>query len=135
MLKILIKLSPALIFWGGFAYVVLQVPYPDSLTQANFNQVIPFFASLYLALVFTINILFKNILFSSSVCLGLIFLLILLALNSLNIVTGILTIVATYLLASYFRKIKRKDPLINSGLKNLTKQTKIPRLTQLQRRK
>ncbi len=102
--------------------MVLQVPYPDSLTQANFNQVIPFFVSLYLALVFTLNILFRNILLSASICLSLIFLLILKALDSLNIVTGILIIVATGLLASYFRKVKRKG---------LTKQAKLHKLTQL----
>ncbi len=120
MAKIIFKILPALVFWASFAYVVLQVPYPDSLTQANFTQILPFFASLFLALVFTLNILFKNILFSSSISLGLIFLLILSALDSLNIVTGILIVVATYLLASYFRKAKRKG---------LTKQPKIPKLT------
>src|SRR3989344_2424392 len=117
MAKIIFKILPALIFWGAFVFVVLNIPYPESLTQANFTQILPFFVSLYLALVFTFNILFKNILFSSSICLGLIFLLILKALDSLNIVTGILIVVATYLLASYFRKAKRKG---------LTKQTKIP---------
>ncbi|MBI2599423.1 hypothetical protein HYW43_00700 [Candidatus Daviesbacteria bacterium] len=121
-MKYFLKILPALIFWGGFAFVVLQVPYPDSLTQANFNQVIPFFVSLYLALVFTLNILFRNILLSASICLSLIFLLILKALDSLNIVTGILIIVATGLLASYFRKVKRKG---------LTKQAKLHKLTQL----
>lgn len=120
MAKIIFKVLPALFFWGSFAFVVLQIPYPESLTQANAVQVFPFFVSLYLALVFTLNILLKNILLSSSICLGLIVLLILKALNSLNIVTAILTLVATYLLASYFRKAKRKG---------LTKQKKITRLT------
>lgn len=121
MLKFIKKFLPAAFFWASFAYVVLQIPYPDSLTQANSTQIIPFFASLYLALVFTFNILLKNILFSSSVCLGLIFLLILKALDSLNIVTGILIAVATGLLASYFKKIKRKGPPANSRFKNLMK--------------
>lgn len=126
MPKIILKVIPALIFWGAFAYIVLQIPYPESLTQANSLQIFPFFASLYLALTFTLNIFLNSILFSSSICLGLIFLLILKALDSLNIVTGILIVIATYLLASYFRKAKKR---------NLTKQTKIPRLTQLQRRR
>ena len=126
MSKIIFKTFPALIFWGSFVFVVLQIPYPESLTQANSIQIFPFFVSLYLALIFTLNIFLKNILFSSSICLGLIFLLILKALDSLNIVTGILTAVATYLLASYFRKAKKR---------NLTKQAKIPKLTSLRRNK
>ncbi|OGE18608.1 hypothetical protein A3J19_03010 [Candidatus Daviesbacteria bacterium RIFCSPLOWO2_02_FULL_41_8] len=120
-MKYFLKTFPALIFWGAFAYVVLQVPYPKSITAANYTQILPFLASLYLALVLTLNILFKNILFSASVCLGLIFILILKALDSLNIVTAILIIVATYLLAGYFWKTKR----------NLTKQPKIPKLQSL----
>lgn len=121
--KIIFKIFSALVFWGAFAYVVLQVPYPDSITAANYTQILPFFASLYLALIFTSNILFKNILFSSSVCLGLIFLLILKSLDSLNIVTGILIAITTYLLAGYFWKTKR----------NLTKRTKIPKLTHIRK--
>ena len=124
MPKIIFKIIPALILWGSFIFIVLQIPYPESITQANFIQIFPFFISLYLALVFTLNIFLKNILFSSSICLGLIFLLILKALDSLNIVTGILITIATYLLASYFRKIKKRG---------LTKHPKIPKLTQLRK--
>ncbi|MDO8577003.1 MAG: hypothetical protein Q7R82_01540 [Candidatus Daviesbacteria bacterium] len=121
MVKIIFKILPALVFWGSFAFVVLQIPYPESITQANFIQIFPFFISLYLALAFTLNIFLKNILFSCSISLGLIFLLILKALDSLNIVTGILITIATYLLASYFRKTRR----------NLTKHPKIPKLRSL----
>lgn len=117
MPKIILKIIPALIFWSGFAYVILQIPYPDSLTQATAIQLLPFFASLYLALLFTLNIFLKNILFSASTCFGLILLLILKALDSLNIVTGILITIATYFLASYFKKSRRKD---------ITKQLKSP---------
>lgn len=129
MPKTILKIFPALSFWGAFAFVVLNIPYPESLTQANSFQIFPFFISLYLALVFTINIFLKNILFSSSICLGLICLLILKALDSLNIVTGILTTVATYLLASYFRKAKKRN--LNPIKSDLTKQTKIPKLRSL----
>lgn len=120
MPKIILKAIPALIFWGSFTYVVLKIPYPESLTQANFTQIFPFFISLYLALIFTFNIILKNILFSASICLGIILLLLLKALDSLNIVTGILIAVATYFLAGYFKKTKNKD---------LTKRTKMPKLT------
>ncbi|MDD5147595.1 MAG: hypothetical protein PHV63_03575 [Candidatus Daviesbacteria bacterium] len=122
MPKVLPKIIPALIFWGIFILVVLQVPYPESLTQANYIQLIPFFVPLYFALSFTLNIFLKNIFSSGSFSLGLIFLLILKALDTLNIVTGLLTAVATYLLFSYFRKIKKRS---------LTKLSKIPKLTQL----
>jgi len=119
MSKIILKVIPALACWGIFAYVVLQIPYPETLTQANAIQIFPFFISLYLALLLTLNIFLKNILFSASVCLGLILLLILKALESLNIVTGILIAITTSLLASYFRKARRS---------RLTKATKITKL-------
>lgn len=122
MPKIIFKIIPALIFWGGFAYVVLQIPYPDSLTQANLNQILPFFVSLYFALVFTFNIFLKNIFFSLSICLGLIILLALKALDALSIVTGLLTVVAIGLLASYFKKTKKK---------NFAQPSRIPKLHSL----
>lgn len=121
----LFKLIIAVIFWGIFAFVVLQVPYPESLTQANATQLVSFFIPLSLALSLTINLFLKNIFISSSISLGLIFLLVLKALNSLNLVTGILTVVAIYLLISYFRKVKRSS---------LTKLPKIPKLTQLRKK-
>lgn len=112
MSKIVLKIIPALFFWGIFIFVALKVPYPESLTQANIVQLLAFFVPLFLALSITLNIFFS---------LGLIFLLILQALDSLNIVTGALTAVAAYLLFSYFRTKRR----------GLTKQTKISKLTQL----
>jgi len=125
MFKIVLRIFLALIFWGIFGYVVLQVPYPDSLTQANLIQIIPFFVSLFLALTATLNILFENILASFSVSLGLTFLLILKALDSLSWVTGGLILVSVVLLFSYFRKGEKKS---------LTKQSKIPKLINLRRR-
>lgn len=109
-----------LISWGILIWVILQIPYPDSLSQARLTQLLLFFIPLYLALVFTLNILLKNILLSCSISLGLILLLVIKALDSLNLVTGILVTIATYLLAGYFRKTNRK---------HLTKLSKIPKLT------
>lgn len=99
----------ALFFWGVFIFVILQIPYPDTLSQANLSQLLAFFAPLCLALTFTFNIFLKNIFVSSSISIGLIFLLVLKALNSLNLVTGILTITAVALLVSYFRKAKKTN--------------------------
>ena len=121
----ILKLIQALVFWGIFSYVVFYVPYPESITQANFIQLISFFIPLYLALSFSLNIFLKNILISSSISLGLICILILKALDSLNLVTTVLTAVSIYLLVSYFRKNKR----------GLTSLSKIPKLTTLRRRK
>lgn len=105
----LARIIPVLIFWGIFAIVVLQIPYPQTITQADSAQVTLFFLPLLLSLSFTINLLLKNILSSGSISLGLIFLLILKALDSLNLVTGVLIIIATYLLISYFRKAKKNN--------------------------
>ncbi|MDP3991257.1 MAG: hypothetical protein Q8P63_03120, partial [Candidatus Nealsonbacteria bacterium] len=65
MPKIIFKIIPALVFWGIFIFIINQIPYPDSLTQANFTQIIPFLISLYLAFILTINILLRNILLSA----------------------------------------------------------------------
>jgi len=107
MFKNLSKVIPVLFFGAIFIFVVLQVPYPQTLTQANIIQLLLFFIPLFLALSTTINLFLKNILSSSSISLGLIFLLILKALDSLNLVTGILIVISVGLLVSYFRKIKR----------------------------
>ncbi|MBI2329863.1 hypothetical protein HYU94_00530 [Candidatus Daviesbacteria bacterium] len=119
---LLFKFIPALLFWGVFAGVIFGIPYPESLAQANFKQISLFFVPLFFAISFTFNIFFKNIFQSLSIALGLILLLILKALDSLNLATGILIIISAGLLFSYFKKSKRK---------NLTKQTKIPKLTHM----
>lgn len=126
MFRTLIKFIPPLTFWGIFVLVVLQIPYPGSLTQASLLQFILFFMSLFLALVFTQNIFIKNIFISSAISLGLISLLILKALESVNLVTGGLVAISAGLLISYFRKNKEKD---------LTKDSKIPKLTNMRRKK
>lgn len=124
MHKIFINIFPVIVLWGIFAYVVLNVSYPESLVSANWQKILLFFTPLFFAVLFTINIFAKNFLVSSSLSLGLIFLLILKALDSLNIVTGILVLIATWFLVSYFAKIKRR---------NLTKLPKIPKLTRLRK--
>ena len=100
--------------------MILQVPYPESITSAKPYQLFAFFIPLFLALTFTLNIFLKNILSSCSISLGIIILLILKALDSLNVVTSILLIISVGLFISYFRKAKRRS---------LTKALKIPKLT------
>lgn len=123
----MIKLSrifPALIFWGIFILAIFQIPYPENLTQASLIQILAFFIPLFLASVFTLNIFLKNIFSAGSISLGVIFILILKALDSLNMVTSTLTIIAIAFLISYFRK---------TGKKSLTKWGKIPKLTRLKK--
>ncbi|MBI2338352.1 hypothetical protein HYU95_04175 [Candidatus Daviesbacteria bacterium] len=115
MSKIVFKIVLALLLWAFFAFVVLTVTYPESFTQAKVDQLALFFIPLFLALTLSFNVIFKNIFQSSSVSLGLIFLLILKALDSLNLVTGLLILVSVGLLCSYFKKTKRKV----EGIKNI----------------
>lgn len=122
MFKFIFKFLPSLVFWSVFLYVVLQIDYPQTITEANLIQLFAFFISLFLAITFTLNIFLKNILISISISLGLIFLLFLKALGSLNLITGILTLIPFGLLISYFKKTKRR------GLTNFTK---MPKLTKL----
>lgn len=122
-----LKIFPALIFWGVFIFVIFQVPYPESLTQASSFQLLSFFAPLFLALIFTLNLFLKFIFFSVSISLGIIFMLLLKSLNALNFVSAILIIVAVGLLLSYFKKTKGKN--------NLTSVSRISKLTHLHRKK
>lgn len=132
-MRYFLKVVPALSCWGGFIFVIIKVPYPDSLTQANFTQLTPFIFFLFSALSLTLNIFLRNIFISGSVSLGLIFILILKALDSFNFVTGSLVAVVMYLLVSYFGKTRRKNLTpIQSGL---TKLPKIPTLTRFRKQK
>lgn len=108
-MNFLIKIFPALFFWGIFGFVILQVSYPESITQAGFLQLSLFFIPLFLAFLFTLNILLNNIFIVESASLGIILLLILKALDSLNIITGSLITVSVGLLISYFRKRKVRE--------------------------
>lgn len=126
MPKIILKIIPTLLFWGIFIFIVFNIPYPESLVQANFSQIAPFFIFLFLALTLTFNLFLKNIFLSLLIAFCLILLLILKALDSLSLITIILVLAATGLFFSYFRKGKRD---------NLTKQSRMPKLTQLQRKK
>ncbi len=119
-----LKSIPVLFYWGIFIFTLLQIPYPQTLTQSDTKQLLLFFIPLSLALIFTFNLFLKNIFLSFSISLGLIFLLILKALDALNSVTSMLILIAVGLLVSYFYKTKRE---------NLTNHSKIPKLTKLKK--
>ena len=107
MVKLLPRIILALIFWGVFTYVIFNVAYPKSITDASFFQLIFFFVPLFLSLIFTLNI-FLNFLHSFFISSGIILLLILKALNILNFVSATLTILTVYFFISYFSKTKLK---------------------------
>lgn len=123
----------ALIFWASFTVIILQVPYPQTITQASLTQILFFFVPLLLAGTLTLKFFLKNLFLAGIISLGLIFSLILQALNSLNIVTISLIITSVALLISYFRKSKKRNTLTGSVFKNLTNRAKIPKLTKLQK--
>lgn len=118
------KVILPLIFWGIFILVIFLVPYPETLTQADTDQLLKFFIPLYFALILTFNIFLRNIFIACSISLGVIALLIIKALDSLNLVTSLLIIIAVYLLISYFRK---------RGKESLTNLSKIPKLTHMRK--
>ncbi len=123
-MNILKKIIPAIIFWGVFIFTILQIPYPQTLIQADTKQLLLFFIPLFLALILTINLFLKNIFLSCSISLGLIFLLILKSLDILNLVTASLIVITVGLLISYFKKARPKS---------LTNHSKIPKLTRLKK--
>ncbi len=124
MVKIIKKILPCLLLWVGFVVVILQVSYPPSLIQSQLSQLLLFFIPLFLALTTTLNLFLKNTFLSLSISLGLLFLLVLKALDTLNLVTTILILIAVGLLISYFKKKKHKS---------LTNYSKIPKLTRLKK--
>ena len=123
-MRYFLKALPLLLFWGIFAIVIWQIPYSDSLIQVNKYQVLLFFIPLFLAICTSVNLIIKNFLSSASISLGLLFLLVLKALDSFNVVTVILTVLATILLVSYFRRTKKG---------HLTNAQKIPKLTHIRK--
>ena len=123
-MSLIFKIISALIFWGVFIYAVLMVSYPKTFTEANIIQLLSFFIPLFLALIFTIDIFLKFFIRSILISATLITFLILQTLQTLNLLTLILTTLAFGLLISYFKKKK-----------GLTTSSKIPKLTSLQRKK
>ncbi len=104
MAKFVLNVLLSLFFWGFFVWVIFNIEPPKSLTQANVLQLAYFYIPLFLAVTFTLNLLIKTILASSSLSLGIIFLLTLKAMGLFSFLYIGLTIIATLLLFSYFKK-------------------------------
>lgn len=109
-----LPLTLALVFLLLFIYVVLFIDYPESLTTASRFQLTSFFLPLFLFLFFSINYFFKNNSFSLLISFGVILLLILQALDTLNIVSALLVIASIGLFLNYLKTIK-KDRSLTSG--------------------
>lgn len=118
MIKSFSKIVIPIIFWSLFLYVVFNVPYPKSITEANFLQLMTFFTFLFLSLTVTFNLFLKNIFLSFLISIGIIFLLILKALDALNLVTVIITLLVILLLRS-----------------GLTSKSKLPKLTKWRKKR
>lgn len=88
-MSLFLKLVPALIFWVIWILVIFYVPYPESLTQASTWQIFIFFAPLFLAITFTLSV---------PIALGVVFLLLLKALDALNFVSVALVVAIVVLL-------------------------------------
>lgn len=121
----ILSVVPVFVSWVIFTYVVLQVPYPQTITSANTFQIFSFFTSLFLSLSFTINLLLHFMLKSIIISFGIILIIVLKALNSLNIVSFGLTVIAFGLLLSYLKKQKSR----------LTSRSNVPKIRNLSRRK
>lgn len=104
MPKFLLKLTPALICWIIFIFVIFKIDYPKSLVEASLIQLTYFFLSFSLAAALTINLVIKNLKLSLLLALGVDLILILKGLSSLNIMTFVVVLIAVVLLVSYFKK-------------------------------
>lgn len=143
-MKYLVKIIFAIFFWSIFILVIFNLPYPQDLEEANFLQISIFFSSLFLAILFTLKIVFKRFSAPALLTAGIILTLILKALDSLNLVTGIIVLTLVSLLISYFlkrnspaaafQKIKKRNLYPLKVGSDLTKLPKIPKLTRLRKK-
>lgn len=139
MVKITLKTFLVIFFLLLFLDVLFNVSYPNSLTEASLFVSVAFFVPLFLLVIFLIDIFIDSIFISSSISLGLIILLLLKGLDSLNLISAILIVVTSGLFISYFAKNKKKvvQPIKGSNPIKLSGAAKIniPRLKILQKKK
>ena len=60
MTQLILTILLLLFSWGIWVYVIFNVPYPESLTKGDSFQLLSFFIPLFLALIFSTNIILKN---------------------------------------------------------------------------
>ena len=99
----LFQILLALLSLSILIYVILVLPYPESLTQASVFQLISFFLPLLFFLTLTANLFLNSLASSFSLAFGIILILILKALDDLNFLSFVLTVAAVLLLISQFK--------------------------------
>ncbi len=104
MLRKIFKLFLPTLFWASFAYVVINIKAPGSITEAGFSQLTFFFTPFVLALIFTLKLFLKSFYKSIIISFGIVLLLVLKSLAALNLLTGIITILAIILLMGSFKR-------------------------------
>lgn len=98
------KIIPTLIFGVIFILVILNITPPQTFTTATIFQILLFFIPLLFFLTSALNLVFNFYLKSFVVSLGIILLLVLKALDFINILTIGITILAIVLLIKSFKK-------------------------------
>lgn len=111
------KLIPVIFFAGIFALVLWQTQPPKNLTSATIFQILLFFIPLFLLLIFLLNIYFQFLVRSFVISLGIVLLLIFKSLETLNFVSGILTVAAIIFLVVSFKKPQKFQQLKIQSLK------------------
>lgn len=97
------------------AWVVFYIQPPESWPAASIFQILILFVPLLMFFTFTINFFIRNLPKSFSLGLGLMVILVLKALDQINLITILATLTITFLLARSFKK-------------GLTRMPKIPKL-------
>lgn len=118
------RLLPVLLLGLILGLVIWQTPPPASLTSASVLQLTLFLTPLFLLLTFLVDHFLRFFLRSLVVSLGLVILLVLKALDSLNIASLIMTVLAVVLIIKSLKKPKK-----------LNYSAKIPKLTSLKKQR
>lgn len=98
------KTLPVFISGIIFGVIVYFTTPPQTLTSATFMQLLLFFIPLFLFLMFLLNIIFQFFIRSFIISLGIILLLIFQSLGMLNILTGLLIMIASLFITISFKK-------------------------------
>lgn len=110
--------------------VIYFVPPPSSWIEASIFQILIFFIPLLLTLTFFINLFLKYFPNAFIFSLGLVILITLYSINSLNLFSTPLTLALTLIVIKIFPKLKYRSPRF---LKSLTKPPNIPKITRLRK--
>lgn len=111
------NILPALIFGVLFGFVVWYTSPPQTLTSGTITQILLFFIPLFLFLMFLLNIFLRFLIRGFVISLGIILLLIFKSLDMLNLVTIVLTILATIFITISFKKTRKEKAAKIQSLK------------------